>query len=112
MFSKEELAIFNIPYFEIVSDIEDRAADTLIEIKSKNTGHYWRLHKKKNIPKGKRTVVIYHKHNITDEYHRHYEAYRIIQAICSIMEHDTYVMSGSKPTISDKKRHGHGIIYS
>lgn len=112
MFSKEELAIFNIPYFEIVSEIEDRAADTLIGIKSKNTGHYWRLHKKKNIPKGKRTVVIYHKHNKLDEYHRHYETYKILQAVCSIIEHDTFVLSGAAPERKKTKSPGHGIIYS
>lgn len=113
MFSSKELDLFNIPYFEVVSDIEDRAADTLIEIKSKNTGHYWRLHKKKNISKGKRTVVIYHKHDVNDDYHRHYETYRILQAICSIIEHDTYVMHGSQLSSSNtKKKHGHGIIYS
>lgn len=111
MFSKEEIKLFNIPYFEIASEIEDRQADTLIEIKSKNTGHYWRLHKKKNIPKGKRTVVIYHKHDFKDDYHRHYETYNIRKAITSIIEHDTYIL---RPETIEKKpsTHSHGIIYS
>jgi len=111
MFSKEEIKLFNIPYFEIASEIEDRKADTLIVIKSKNTGHYWRLHKKKNIPKGKRTIVIYHKHEAKDEYHRHYETFNTLQAIKSIIEHDTYVL---RPDTFEKKpsTHSHGIIYS
>ena len=57
MFSNKELDLFNIPYSEVVSDVEDRAADTLIEIRSKNTGHYRRLHKKKIFPKAKESLL-------------------------------------------------------
>ena len=62
MITKEELKKVEGNYFEVL-----QAGVFVITLKSKNTGHYWHL-LEREYPTF-RHFVIYHKHNVSDEYH-------------------------------------------
>lgn len=85
-------------YFEVL-----QAGAFTITLKSKNTGHYWHL-LEREYPTF-RHFVIYHKHNVSDEYHAQGMACDLVAAVSGIRSHDEFQMNGRK-----KVQKGKGII--
>lgn len=70
-FTKKSSTYFlNDGYFKII-----RITDDYIELRSRNTWHCWII--KKEIINVKYPYSIYHRHRITDYYHRHWQTYSL-----------------------------------
>ena len=71
-----------------------RITDDYVEFCSRNTGHYWII--KKEPFEIQYPYTIYHKHKLTDYYHRHRQNYSFEKCLISILEHDNYVLRVDK----------------
>jgi hypothetical protein len=90
MFCQKDINQLQSSYFVMIRRVEN-----FIEVRSKNTGHCWIIKKldySSTLP-----VIIYHKHNNRDYYHRHGQATSITHAIKDIKNHDTYVLDKKEP---------------
>lgn len=85
MFSKQELSLFHSPYFTNFSN-----SNGIIEIQSKNTGHWWQI-TKKDMPRSM-MIVTYHKYTKNDKYHKQYYVHTLSKAFCLIKSHDKYIL--------------------
>ena len=67
-----------------------RITDDYVEFRSRLTDHCWIIIKKETFD-----VIypysIYHKHKLTDYYHRHWQSYSFEKCLESIKNHDDYV---------------------
>lgn len=87
MFDKNDLSCLDPKYFEIIS-IDDYD----VTIMSRNTGHVWYLHNPEYPGPG--TVIIFHKHRISNPYHLHGRARSLRQAVKGIKSHDKWQLNG------------------
>ena len=84
MFTKKQLSFLDGGNFQLI-----RITDDYIEFRSRNTRHCWIIKKEKiNV---KCPYTIYHKHKLTDYYHRHWQSYSFEKCLESIKNHDDYV---------------------
>ena len=60
--------------------------------RTKITKHMALLDNKKKIINVKYPYSIYHRHRITDYYHRHWQTYSLEKCVKSIIDHDNYVL--------------------
>jgi hypothetical protein len=97
MITKEELKKVEGNYFEVL-----QAGAFAITLKSKNTGHYWHL-LEREYPTF-RNFVIYHKHNVSDEYHVQGTACDLATAVSGIRSHDEFQMNGRKKVRKGKEK--------
>lgn len=89
-FSRKEVSLISQEYFEIL-----KIATCYIEIKSKNTGHCWRICKPGR--HSAYSIEIYHKHSHeTPVYHLHRRKSTMWGTIEEIKKHDQYQMGGRK----------------
>ncbi len=65
-------------YFEIIQDRQD-----LLEFKS--LYHYWKL------MQGRDVLILAHKHNLKDKYHKQFVCHSPKKAFRYIVKHDAYV---------------------
>ncbi len=98
MITKEELREVAGGYFEVL-----QTGAFAVTLQSKNTGHYWHL-LEREYPTF-RHFAIYHKHNVSDEYHAQGTARNLAAAVSEIRSHDKFQLNGRK-----KARKGKGII--
>lgn len=87
MISNKELQIVDPEYFNII-----QTSGFSVSLQSKNTKHYWHIAEEEF--SHFRHFKVYHKHNSSDEYHRHKDASTLKAAIKKIMEHDTFHLNG------------------
>lgn len=85
MFSKQELSLFQTPYFSNFS-----YSNGIIEIQSNNTGHWWQIFKK-DMPRSTMIVTL-HKYNKNDNYHKQCHVHTLQKASCKIKSHDEYIL--------------------
>jgi hypothetical protein len=86
MFTQPEKRLINLSYFSLI-----RSNDNFIEVRSKNTGHYWII--KKSIYQFKYPISLYHKHRTNDVYyHLHKRFFSVKASLDEIYEHDDYVL--------------------
>lgn len=77
-------------YFTIISVMPDK-----YEIKSNNTGHFWKLCKQSE---GKLDFIsLYHKHHQNDNWHYQTDCLNTLESIIYIADHDEYQLRGRKP---------------
>ena len=89
MYSQKDLESIDRSYFTIlVADQYD------VMIMSKNTRHVWQLHNVE-LPDEEFTV-LFHKHHITHDFHRHAKCSTLKRAIREIKSHDRFQMNGRK----------------
>lgn len=82
MFNMYELEIIDRKYFDVLQmDIYD------VTLRSKNTGHYWRLHSPV-MDSGE--CGIFHKHFRQNDFHKQCRAKSLRRAIKIIKDHDRY----------------------
>ena len=85
MFSKKDVEIMTLPYFEVI-----RESGSMYEIQSKCTGHYWAilpLTFKKNV-----YYKVLHKYHEEDNYHNQIDFLTVLDCVLEIMNHDDYVL--------------------
>lgn len=87
MFAIKDIQKIDNTYFNVI-----RATEYDIEIQSGNTGHVWLLHSTENEDKGR--CIIFHKHHIKHQYHKHGTAGCMATAVRSIMSHDRWQLDG------------------
>jgi hypothetical protein len=85
MFSKQELILFQSPYFSNFS-----YSNGIIEIQSNNTGHWWQIFKK-DMPRSIMIVVL-HKYNTFDKYHKQCHVHTLFKAYRIIKSHDNFIL--------------------
>lgn len=90
MYKQQELDSIDNNYFYII--MMNEYSVTLI---SKNTFHMWKLHNVE-LQDGEITV-IFHKHHVSDQYHRHGRSSTLCNAIRQIKAHDAFQLNGRKP---------------
>lgn len=89
MYTQQELDSIDRKYFAVI--IADQYDVTLM---SKNTHHIWQLHNVE-LPDEEFTVV-FHKHHISHDFHRHSKSPTLKMAIREIKSHDTFQMNGRR----------------
>lgn len=95
MYTQQELDAIDKKYFSIILMNEYD-----VTLMSKNTHHVWQLHNVE-LPDGEITVV-FHKHNVSDQYHTHSRSRTLGRAIRDIKSHDQFQLNGRRPV---KKKH-------
>ncbi len=85
MFNSQELSLVKIRYF---SDFTYQ--NGVIEMRSKNTGHWWQI-VKKDMPRSK-MVIIRHRYPGVKKYHMQCHVHTFIKAVNMIIEHDKYIL--------------------
>ncbi|BCJ98133.1 hypothetical protein [Anaerocolumna chitinilytica] len=88
MFNSQELSLVQTRYFSDYSYING-----VIEIRSKNTGHWWQI-VKKDMPRAK-MVIVRHRYPGVKKYHLQCHVHTFEKTIRMIIEHDKYVLSDS-----------------
>lgn len=73
-----------------------RITDDYFEFISRSTKHCWIIKKELACSGHKLPYTIYHKHKLSDYYHRHWQSYSIENCINSIESHDDYVLKKCK----------------
>lgn len=81
-FNKYEISLFKSDYFSFFS-----YSNSMIEVQSKNTDHWWIL---KIIEP--QVIKLYHKHNKSDYYHLQCYVKKPKQGLKAIKKHDSYVL--------------------
>lgn len=69
-----------------------RITDDYIEFTSRSTKHCWIIKKESAHSGHKLPYTIYHKHKLSDYYHKHWQSYSFENCINSIESHDNYVL--------------------
>lgn len=101
MFTAEDISRIDRTYFEVI-----RADARSVELKSKNTGHYWRVISEYDFAKHRYLCMIEHRHKSRYPYHKQtYGALTLSSAIRRIMLHDKFQLAGRDKDIY-KKKHG------
>jgi hypothetical protein len=85
MFSKQELSLFQSPYFSNFSYFNG-----IIEVQSINTGHWWQIFKK-DMPRSAMIVTL-HKYNKDSKYHKQCYVHTLSKAYRMIIGHDEYII--------------------
>lgn len=86
MFSNKELSLFQSDYFSHFS-----YNNGLIEVRSKNTGHWWQIYWK-DMPISN-MIVTRHKYTKADKYHMQCHVHRVDKVYRMITEHDKYILN-------------------
>ena len=95
MIKEKQLSFLETGDFQLV-----RVTDDYIEFRSRSTRHFWIIKKEKiNV---KCPYTIYHKHKLTDYYHRHWQTYSFEKCVESILDHDAYVLRIDKQLVNLK----------
>ena len=82
-------------YFTILA-----ATPALYELKSNNTGHFWKLIKMGNVYR------MMHKHNEKDKYHYQTDTGNLYDSILYIVSHDEFQLRGRKHiSFEHEKKH-------
>jgi len=87
VFNAVELRLIDNDYFDIVR------ADPYIEVKSRNTLHYWIIKKVRTIKGGH--IILHHKHPKQRYYHKHDKVRTVEEAVNLILRHDQYIIRKS-----------------
>lgn len=83
MITKNDLAAIDTYYFDVIG-----VKEYSIELRSKNTGHYWYLLER--VYNGQRSFLIHHKHSVTKQYHPQ-KSRQFIYSCCDyIKDHDAF----------------------
>lgn len=83
MITKNDIAAIDTYYFDVIG-----VKEYSIELRSKNTGHYWYLLER--VYNGQRSFLIHHRHNTTKAYHPQ-KSRPYIYACCEyIKDHDAF----------------------
>lgn len=85
MITEKEKKLFDTEYFNILL-INGFA----ISVQSKNTKHYWHIEEEEFAHF--RHFKLYHKHNRSDEFHRHRDRKNMAAVIDEIKGHDKFQM--------------------
>lgn len=88
MFNSQELSLVQIRYF---SDFTYQ--NGVIEMRSKNTGHWWQIIRK-DMPRAS-MVIVQHRYPGIKKYHKQCHVHTFEKAIRMIIEHDKYILSDS-----------------
>lgn len=89
MISQEELQMIDNQYFNVI-----QKSCFIISLQSKNTKHYWNI-VEEEFPHF-RHFKVYHKHNQSDEFHRHRDRGNLSLVLQDIIDHDIFQMKGRK----------------
>lgn len=89
MIKKNELKLINEDYFCVIG----KNAYT-VTLRSKCTGHFWHI-ELAEYP-NYRNYKLYHKHNISNPYHRHSDRPSLQAVLNEIVGHDKFQMNGRK----------------
>lgn len=81
-----------------------RITDDYFEFTSRSTKHCWIIKKELACSGHKLPYTIYHKHKLSDYYHRHWQSHSIENCINSIECHDDYVLRNEKSLEKCKKK--------
>lgn len=87
MFTLKDIQNLDNTYFNII-----KISEYDVEIQSSNIGHVWLLHSPINDEEG--SCIIFHKHHIKHQYHRHGTAGNMAKAVRSIKLHDKWQLEG------------------
>lgn len=87
MFTKKQLSFLNNSNYQLI-----RITDDYVEFRSRNTWHCWIIKREPESFRLRYPYIIYHKHKLSDCYHRHWQSYSIEKCAESIKNHDDYVM--------------------
>ena len=86
MFNSQDLSLFQTDYF-----CNFAYKRGLIEVRSKNTGHWWTL-ARLDMPRST-MVLIKHKYPGDNGYHKQCHVHTFIKAVKVIKEHDDYILN-------------------
>ncbi len=89
MITEKEKKMFDAGYFNIL--LINRFA---VSVQSKNTGHFWHIIEEEYSTF--RHFKLYHKHNRSDEFHRHRDRKNMAAVLEEIKGHDDFQMNGRK----------------
>lgn len=89
MITEKEKKLFDTEYFNILL-----INGVAISVQSKNTKHYWHIEEEEFAHF--RHFKLYHKHNRSDEFHRHRDRKNMAAVIDEIKGHDKFQMNGRK----------------
>ena len=98
MFTKNEINSIDKSYFEVI--IADGVA---VELRSRNTGHYWRIRSEYDYADKRYHCVVEHRHRRWEPYHMQCTAIRLESAINKIKKHDRFQMAGRDQSIYSRK---------
>ena len=98
MFTVQDLSEIDTTYFEII-----RATGIAAEVRSRNTGHYWRIRSEYDYSGKRYHCVVEHRHRRWEPYHMQCTAIRLGSAINKIKKHDRFQMAGRDQSIYNKK---------
>ncbi len=85
MFSNFELSLFHSDYFSNFS-----YENGIIEVQSKNTGHWWLIFRM-DMPRST-MVAVRHRYPGVKKYHVQCHVHTLHKAYTMIKEHDTYIL--------------------
>ena len=86
MFSNHELSLFKSSYFSNYN-----YENGIIEVQSKNTGHWWLVFRM-DMPIST-MVVVKHRYPGVMKYHKQCHVHTVAKACRMIMDHDLYILS-------------------
>jgi hypothetical protein len=89
MFSNQFLSLFKYQYFSHFTFI-----DSIIEVQSQNTGHWWKI-QKVYLPISN-MYRIYHRYSKSQPYHKQKYVHTPEKAYQMIKSHDTYILTNKK----------------
>lgn len=89
MITTKEIKQIDTGYFEVL-----QASAYAVYLRSKNTKHFWGI-VVEEFPSF-RHFQLFHKHNPSDQYHRHKDRPTLKVAIEEIQSHDRYQLNGRK----------------
>lgn len=100
MYSSKDFLLVDHNYFEIIL-----LTNNHIQLKSKNTGHYWDI-ECQNPFYNVCSLVVHHKHKINQEFHIQKQAHprTILDAQRLIKEHDMWHLNGRKSQILNSRK--------
>lgn len=88
MFSMHELSLFKSDYFSHYN-----YENGIIEVQSKNTGHWWQIFRM-DMPRAT-MVVVRHRYPGVKKYHMQLHVHTLNKAYKMIVDHDTYILAKS-----------------
>ncbi len=89
MFTRKEIESVDQSYFEVI--IADGVA---VELRSRNTGHYWRIRSEYDYSIMKYHCLVEHRHKRIYPYHIQCFTKDLRGAIIKIKKHDRFQMAG------------------
>lgn len=95
MFTVQDLSEIDTTYFEII-----RATGIAAEVRSRNTGHYWRIRSEFDYTGKKYICIVEHRHKTIYPYHYQCRAISLRSAVNIIKRHDRFQMAGRDTNVN------------